>query len=114
MSVERFLQKAKKLEVRAYKKSDTLAANNVSFTGAPQRHPYDEDKIILVADPFSTQRSYYEFSTVDIEGIEELPTSVTLGGKSITMVRLWVRKGSIGVRSTPFVVEDTTRRRLKG
>lgn len=109
MRVEKFLQKAKRLEVRAYKRSESLAANNVPFTGVPQRHPHNEDKIILVADPFSTQLSYYEFSMADIESVEELPTPVTMEGKSITTVRLWVKKGSIGVRSTPFVVEDTTR-----
>ena len=113
MRIQKFLQEAKKFEVGAYKKLQALTLNHVPFTGAPQKHPYDEDKIILIADPLSTQIFYYEFKTADIEGIEELPSLVTPEGESMTIVRLWVKKGRIGVRCTPFVVEDTTGRRLK-
>jgi hypothetical protein len=113
MRIQKFLQEAKKFEVGAYKKLQALTLNHVPFTGTPQKHPYDEDKIILIADPLSTQIFYYEFKTADIEGIEELPSLVTPEGESMTMVRLWVKKGRVGVRCTPFVVEDTTGRRLK-
>jgi len=113
MHIQKFLQEAKKFEVGAYKKLQALTLNHVPFTGAPQKHPYDEDKIILIADPLSTQMFYYEFKTADIEGIEELPSLVTPEGESMSIVRLWVKKGRIGVRCTPFVVEDTTGRRVK-
>jgi inorganic pyrophosphatase len=107
MGIQRFLQKAKKFEVDAYKELQAVRRHNVAFSGTPQKHPYDEDKMILVPDPVSTQVVYYEFRTVDIEGIEELPKLVTPGGESITMVRIWVKKGRIGLRCTPFVVQDT-------
>ena len=109
MGIQKFLQKAKKFEVDAYKTSQALRCHNVAFSGTVQKHPYDEDRIILVADPLSTQLFYYEFKTADVEGIEELPRIVTPEGESITMVRVWVKKGRIGVRCTPFVVEDTRR-----
>jgi hypothetical protein len=111
MRIQKFLQEAKKFEVSAYKKLQALTLNHVPFSGMPQKHPYDEGKIVLIADPLSTQMFYYEFETADIEGIEDLPSLVTPEGKSITMIRLWVKKGRIGVRCTPFVVEDTTRPR---
>jgi len=107
MGIPKFLQKAKKFEVDAYKKIEALSRQNVAFSGTPQKHPYDEDKIILVADPLSSQMFYYEFKTADVEGVEDLPRLVTPEGESITMVRLWVKKGRIGLRCAPFVVEDT-------
>ncbi|MBW2019365.1 MAG: inorganic pyrophosphatase Ppa [Deltaproteobacteria bacterium] len=113
MTIQKFLEKAKKYEVKIYEKYPDLIINHVPFTGAPQKHPYHEDKIILIADPFSTQPFYYEFDIADIEVIEELPSVVTMEGESVIMVRVWVRKGSIGVKSVPFVVEETTQRQVK-
>ncbi len=107
MTIKKFLETAKKFELEAYKKYPDLIFNYVPFAGSPQKHPYDKDKIILVIDPFSTHTSYYEFNIADIEGVEELPRLVTIDGESVAMVRVWVRKGSIAVKSIPFVVEDT-------
>jgi inorganic pyrophosphatase len=106
MTIETFLAKAKRFDVQAYKKLPGSLLNYVPFMGAPQRHPHDNDRIVLIGDPFSTQAFYYEFEIADIEGIEPLPSLVTLEGESVTMVRVWVRKGSVGVKSMPFVVES--------
>ena len=108
MTIATFLEKAKKFEVDTYNRIPDLRTNHVAFTGAPRKHPADEDKIVLIVDPFSTQTFYYEFKTVDIEGVEVLPSLATMNGKSVTMVRLWVKKGSVAVKSIPFVVEDTS------
>ncbi len=110
MTIKKLLEHAKKFEIDTYKLSLNFKENHVSFTGAPEKHPYADDKIILISDPFSTNIAYYEFATADIAGVEELPNLVTVEGKSVKMCRIWVRKGSIGIRSTPFVVEDTTRK----
>jgi len=109
MPVKQLLKHAEQFEVDTYKPRD-FRENHISFMGAPEKHPYAVDKIILIQDPFSTNISYYEFSAADVVGVEELPSLVTTEGTSVKMCRLWVRKGSIGVRSTPFVVEDTTPR----
>jgi len=109
MTVKELLKHAEKFEVDTYRLSRNFRENHISFTGAPEKHPYADDKIILIPDPFSTNISYYEFASSDIVGVEELPNLVTVEGMSVKMCRVWVRKGSIGVRSTPFVVEDTTR-----
>jgi len=113
MTIEKFLEKAKRFDVQAYRTSPDLILSYVPFTGAPQRHPYDKNRILLVVDPFSTQAFYYEFNMVDIEGIERLPSLVNMEGESVTMVRVWVKKGSIGVKSSPFVVENIQDIRLK-
>jgi hypothetical protein len=81
----------------------------VSFSGVPRKHPNDSSRILLISDPFSLHTSYYEFIAEDIVYAEEINTVVTPDGKTATMVRIWVRRGSIGVHCTPFQVEDTTR-----
>jgi len=106
MTVKNLLKHAERFEVDTYKPQD-FRKSHVSFMGAPEKHPYAVDKIILIPDPFSTNISYYAFASADVAGVEELPNLVTAEGTSVKMCRIWVRKGSIGVRSTPFVVEDT-------
>ena len=78
--------------------------------GAPQRHPYDPDKITLIPDPLSTHTFYYEFAAEDISYVEELASVVNIEGETISMARIWVEKGSMGLRCSPFVVEDTVRK----
>ena len=82
----------------------------ISFTGSPRKHPYDAARLLLVTDPFSQQTSYYDFETADIAYAEEINTLVTPEGESVTMVRLWLRKGCLGIHCSPFQVADTSRR----
>ena len=110
MTSESYPQEAVQFHIQAYQKPKnfrTLRNTHVSFSGSPQKHPYDSNKIILVTDPFSTNTLYYEFNKDDISYLEELPNLVNLDGDTITMVRIWVKKMSIGIRCSPFIVEDT-------
>jgi hypothetical protein len=103
-------QEAVSLQLQAYRKPKdirVLRMENVTFSGSPRKHPYDPDKIILVADPYSTNTFFYEFSKNDIVYVEELPSVVDMDGTTLTMVRIWVHKGSIAVRCTPFITGDT-------
>jgi hypothetical protein len=103
-------QEAIKFEIQTYrqpKDRKALRTTHVAFSGSPQRHPYDPDKIILVADPYSTHNFFYEFHKDDIAYVEELPSIVNADGETVTMVRIWIKKMSIGMRCTPFMVEDT-------
>ena len=107
-------QKAAKFEIQAYKMPadlKSLAKTHVSFWGSPRKHPSDMKKIILVADPFSTNTFYFEFRKEDISYVEELPSLGSFDGETIPMFRIWVKKGSIGVRCTPFLVEDTMKKK---
>ena len=113
MSDETLPKDSAKFEIQAYKRPQNirdLINTHVPFSGAPQRHPYESDKVILIPDPFSTHTFYYEFEAEDISYVEELPSLVNLEGQTISMARIWVEKGSIGLRCSPFIVEDTTRR----
>jgi hypothetical protein len=99
-----------KLEIQKYEPpmdTEPLRQSHVPFSGSPCKHPHDSKKMILVTDPFSTALTYFEFNLTDVSFIEELPHLVLPEGEVVNMVRLWVRKGCIGVRCTPFIVEDT-------
>jgi inorganic pyrophosphatase len=99
-----------KLEIQAYKRPKDpkqLRKTHVAFTGSPRKHPYDPNRVILVADPYSSTTTYYEFMKNDITYLEELPNLTNVDGDTVLMVRIWVKKRSIALRSSAFIVEDT-------
>lgn len=102
-----------KFEIQAYRRKPKdlklLKRTHVAFTGSPQKHPVDPQRVVLISDPYSTNTVYYEFMKNDISYVEELPSVVNLEGETVMMVRVWVRKRSIAVRSSAFIVEDTSR-----
>lgn len=54
-----------KFEIQTYrppKDRKVLRTTHVAFSGSPQRHPYDSDKIVLVADPYSTHNFFMSFT----------------------------------------------------
>jgi inorganic pyrophosphatase len=104
-----FIQKFKKFDIQRYKTPKdykSISKTHVPFTGSPQRHPYDKHKILIISDPFSTNTHYYEFLTKNIDFVEELPSMVTLEGDTVSMARVWVKKKSVGIRCTPFLVHE--------
>ena len=110
MTLTKFLQKADKFEIQPYRKPADharLAENHIAYSGSPFKHPDNPDKIVLVADPYSQNTFYYEFNKVDIVLAEDLPSIVNLDNESLSMARLWVKKGTLAVRCTPFRVADT-------
>jgi inorganic pyrophosphatase len=110
MTITKHLKTSEKFEIQTYERPKdiaTLMRTHVAFSGSPRKKTNDPKKIILIADPFSTNTFYYEFSTEDISYAEELPSLTSPSGKTITMVRIWVKKMSIGIRSFPFKVVDT-------
>ena len=65
MTFDSLPQEALKFQIQAYKKPEDLRLlkeTNVCFSGSPRKHPYDSDKVILIADPFSANNLYYEFN----------------------------------------------------
>ncbi len=110
MPLRQFPDAVKEFAVQVYKRptdETKFYETHIAFTGTPQKHFFDTEKIILVIDPFSFNTSYYEFSSADISFVEELQTTVNDEGQAISIVRIWVKKQSIGVHATPFVVADT-------
>ena len=111
MTIKHFPEEHDKFEIQSYKKPKSiklLKDTHIAFTGSPRKHPYDPDRVILITDPYSNMTSYYEFKTADISYVEELVNLVNMDGETVPMVRIWVKKKSIGARASLFVVEDTT------
>ena len=114
MTDQGFLQPAEKFEIQSYKRPRNIKEmlkSHVPFTGSPRRHPYDDQKILLVPDPYSTHPHYYEFNSGDITHAEELASLVDARAEAVPMVRLWVKKGSVGLQCLPFVVDDIRTRK---
>ena len=111
MPIKKFPEEHEKFEIQAYKKPKSLKnlkETNIAFTGSPRKHPYDPDRVILITDPYSKITSYYEFKTADISYVEEMVNLVDMDGETVPMVRIWVKKKSIGARASLFIVDDTT------
>jgi len=103
-----FLEKATTLEIAKFQQSidrKKLKQNCMAFSGSLRQHPHEKEKVILLADPYGTDIMYYEFKNEDIFFAEKLPDIVNMEGEDVTMVMLWIKKGSIAIRSTPFFVQ---------
>ena len=110
MSSANFPRKAEKFEIQAYKKPEDLSSikkTHIPYSGSLQKHQYDPGKIVLMNDPYSSDGFYYEFKIDDISYVEELPSLVNMEGETVTMSRIWIKKKSIGMKSFPFIVENT-------
>ena len=107
MSIRKYVKAEPLNEIIKYSTHKDYMKLGVAFSGAPKKHPFMKEKLILISDPFSTHTIFYEFSVSDILHVDELPQLVNESGDSVSTVRVWVRKGSLGVKYEPFVVEDT-------
>ncbi len=107
MSIANFLKLKEKLEIKAFAgPAGPDKKNHIPYSGSPRKHPYENSRVILIADPFSDVTFFYEFNIEDIVFVEELSSIATLTGESAPMVRVWVKKKSIALRCTPFVVDS--------
>jgi hypothetical protein len=88
------------------KNSDGPIQNAVPFTGFPKIHPSDKGKFILVSDPLGDEPVVLEFNLEEVLFAEELHSAVTMGGEGVPLVKIWVRKGAIGVILEPFEVQE--------
>ncbi len=78
----------------------------VMFTGSP-RTSESQGRILLLNDPASRHSFFYEFRTQDIVYVEEVPNLSLPDGSTVSMMRLWIRKGAVALRIEPFHVQDT-------
>jgi hypothetical protein len=109
MVTKNFPKEVKKFEIETYERPKNLKGlrkTHAPFTGSPLKHPNDPEKIILVPNPYSSSPFYYEFKSDDVTYAEQLPSIVNLEGETVTMVRFWVKKMSVGILCTPFLVEE--------
>ena len=103
MDLDLLLRKSEKFELDKYKKPPSFSANHTIFEGTPRKHPYNAGRVILITKPFSEDVCYYEFKLSDVDGMEELPNIVDRDGNSLPVVRIWVKKGRVAIKSVPFI-----------
>jgi inorganic pyrophosphatase len=106
MSIRKYLDTAPLFEIAKYDKHPEYQQDCISFVGAPRKHPYDKQKMLLIHDPFSSKTVFYEFLIKDILAVDDLPSIATEDGESAKTVRIWVLKGSLGLKYEPFEVAE--------
>ena len=106
MTPTSFLESLPLNEITKYSK---LPKNGVPFTGYPQQHPVEKDKLILVYDPLGANPMVMEFKLEDVLSVYELHSAVTETGEGIPLIKLWIRRGSRGVLLEPFEVDEPIR-----
>lgn len=109
MSVTKYLDTQPLFTITKYKSKVDYTKSAVSFTGSARKHPYDNDKLLLISDPFSSHTIFYEFRIKDILHCDELPGIATDSGENLLMVKLWINKGSLGLKYEPFEVDNPVR-----
>lgn len=80
--------------------------NGIAFTGYPQQHPTDKNKLVLVYDPLGECPAVLEFKIDDILYVEEVPQAVTEKGEGVPLAKLWIRRRARGMLLEPFEVDE--------
>ncbi len=75
-----------------------------SFEGSPKRHPTNENILILISNPFEEDKHFFEFHLDTISAVEEIGTLTSNDNTSVYQVRVWVKKGTMAVKSETFIV----------
>jgi hypothetical protein len=107
----RQFNKSKNLELVKFQSPnnlDELKKTHLPFSGSLRQHPYDDNKVVLLSEPYANNTIYYEFNNDDIGFAEKLANIVNSDGEDVTMAMLWIKKGSVGVRNMPFFVESVS------
>jgi len=89
------------------KYSGDYQKNALPFTGYPQQHPTDKNKLILVYDPLGNSPAVLEFKLDDILYVEEVSQAVNEKGEGIPQIKLWIRRGARGMFLEPFEVDES-------
>ena len=85
----------------------SIPKSGTHFTGYPQQHPTEKNKIILVNDPLGETPAILEFKLDDVLYVEEATQAVTEKGEGIPLIKLWIRQGARGMLLEPFEVNDS-------
>lgn len=107
MSIGTYLGTSQFFEIAKYQGGPP--PNSVAFTGVPRKHPFENDKLILISDPLGESPSIMEFKLADVVHVEDLPSPVTERGEGMRVVKLWVKKGAFGIIHEPFEVQEPIR-----
>ncbi|HNX24479.1 MAG TPA: inorganic pyrophosphatase Ppa [Spirochaetota bacterium] len=107
MDEQKYVQKL--LEISKNSNIDKIRNVNYSeeympFEGSPKRHPTNENILILIVNSFEQNKKFYEFHLETISAVEEVGTLTSDDNKSVYQIRVWVKKGTMAVKSETFIV----------
>ncbi len=98
------LRPAFSFDLQKYKKSDSIN-DAIIIVGAPFINPVKTDKIVISQAIFSENKIFYEFDIKDVITWEEIDKIVNSKGTTITLIKLYIKKGSIGIRYEPVLFQ---------
>lgn len=104
--INELLEQLPEFPIQPANRAETFGLTHVPFTGVPYRHRDSGQKMVLAVDINSGSAQFLEFFIDDVDRVERVETMVADGGKALPVVRLWVKKGAVAFRYTPFVVAD--------
>lgn len=109
MGVQRFLEAQPSFDIQKSTTQENYRQLGVEFIGTPRRHPYDTDRMVLAPSPFESDRIFFEFRLQDILHAEAVKSIVNQEGRSVQLVRFWIRRGSRALTISPFEVGESVR-----
>lgn len=92
--------------LQKYTEPTRLADEAVPYIGQPKQHESEPDKIFLRLNPLSSNGAILEFKTEDLVFAENVKTVSQKDGAGFQIVKIWIRKGSVGIKLEPFSVQD--------
>lgn len=98
------LRPALSFELQKYKSSNSVN-DAIIIVGAPFINPLKKDKIVISTSIFSENKIFYEFDLKDVITWEELDKVVNSKGTTITLIKLFIKKGTIGIRYEPIIFQ---------
>lgn len=106
MSVKQYLETLPLRHIIRYDHHVDIQKECIAFVGAPRKHPYDDDKMLLIVDAFTNNTIFYEFRLADIMEVDEESGIATDAGENLLLARIWVKRGALGLRYEPFEVDN--------
>ncbi len=97
---------AKNSAIQKYSEPNRLANEAIPYIGQPKQRKAEPEKIYLRLNPLSSNGAILEFKTEDIVFAENVKTVSQKDGAAFQIVKIWIRKGSIGIKLEPFSVLD--------
>ena len=82
-----------------------LIKTHTPYEGTPKKHPIDDNILILLTSPFTSNKKFFEFPISSIGSVEDLGTITSESGETAHKIKVWVKKGMPGLVAEPFIVE---------
>lgn len=93
-------------ELEKYRDPNKLNKEAIPYIGQPKQQDSNPDKIYIRLNPMSSNGAFLEFKTKDVVFAENVKTVSQNDGTAFNIVKIWIRKGSVGIKLEPFSVMD--------